>query len=65
MPLAAAVLDKLNYSNYSKKNELKFKKDKEGNMLNLSGSPYTVYSINIIGVYRRNVLAPLQSLFFY
>ncbi|MDF7825267.1 serine/threonine-protein kinase [Pontiellaceae bacterium B12227] len=60
VPLAAAVLDKLNYTNYSKKNGLKFKTDKNGNALNLSGSPYTVFSINIIGVYRRNVLTPLQ-----
>jgi serine/threonine protein kinase len=60
VPLAAAVLDKLNYSNYSRKNGLKVEFSKEGNLLDLSGSPYTVFSINIIGVYRRNVLAPLQ-----
>lgn len=59
-PLAAAVLDKLNYTNYAKKNGLKYTWSKEGNTLDLSNSPYTVFSINIIGVYRRNVLAPLQ-----
>ncbi|MEI6892852.1 MAG: serine/threonine-protein kinase [Pontiella sp.] len=60
VPLAAAVLDKLNYTNHAKKNGLRFAGDKEGNSLNLSNAPYTVFSINIIGVYRRNVLAPLQ-----
>ena len=60
IPLAAAVLDKLNYTNYSKKNGLKFSQSNEGNSLDLSGSPYTVFSINIIGVYRRNVVSPLQ-----
>ncbi|WP_372794219.1 protein kinase [Pontiella sp.] len=58
-PLAAAVLDKLNYSSYAKKNGLKMTYAKDGNTLDLSDSPYTVFSINIIGVYRRNVLAPL------
>lgn len=60
VPLAAAVLDKLNYSNYARKNGLKITLSKEGNALDLSGSPYTVFSMNIIGVYRRNILAPLQ-----
>ncbi|QBG46493.1 serine/threonine protein kinase [Verrucomicrobia bacterium S94] len=59
-PLAAAVLDKLNYTNYAKKNGLKYTWTKEGGILDLKGSPYTVFSINIIGVYRRNVLEPLE-----
>ncbi len=35
-------------------------KTDEGYHLDLSRSNYTVFSINIIGVYRRNVLAPLE-----
>ncbi|MDF7800647.1 serine/threonine-protein kinase [Pontiellaceae bacterium B1224] len=58
--LAGAVLDKLNYSKYAQNTPLRFTASKEGNSLDLSNAPYTVYSINIIGVYRRNILAPLK-----
>lgn len=58
--LAGAVLDKLNYFKYAQKSPLRFTASKEGNSLDLSHAPYTVYSINIIGVYRRNILAPLK-----
>ena len=60
VPLAGAVLDKLNYTKYAQRNPLKFTTSKEGNHLDLSGTPYTAFSINIIGVYRRNVIAPLR-----
>lgn len=60
VPLAGAVLDKLNYSRYSQNTPLRLEKKPGGNYMNLANVPYTVYSINIIGVYRRNVLAPLN-----
>ncbi len=60
VPLAGAVLDKLNYTKHSQKKPLKFIASKDGNHLDLSGAPYTAFSINIIGVYRRNVIAPLK-----
>ena len=61
VPLAGAVLDKLNYTRKSKAQPLEFSMDKEkGNHLDLSRRNYTVFSINIIGVYRRNVLEPLN-----
>lgn len=58
--LAGAVLDKLNYSKYAQSWPLKFEKRSDGYHLNLSGAPYTVYTLNIIGVYRRQVLGPLK-----
>ncbi len=58
--LAGAVLDKLNYTRRSKKNPLKLFKTKNGLLLNLSRTNYSVFSMNIIGVYRRNVLAPFK-----
>ena len=58
--LAGAVLDKLNYTRHSQGNPLRLEITSGGNYMNLSDVPYTVYSINIIGVYRRNVLAPLD-----
>jgi serine/threonine protein kinase len=58
--LAGAVLDKLNYSRYARTQPLKFKQTEHGNELDLSHAPYTVYSINIIGVYRSNVIEPLD-----
>jgi len=60
IPLAGAVLDKLNYSRYARNKSLKFEQRNSGNHLDLSGTPYTVFSINIVGIYRRNVLAPLK-----
>lgn len=61
VPLAGAVLDKLNYTRKSKVRPLAFTADKEkGNHLDLSHRNYTVFNINIIGVYRRNVLEPLE-----
>jgi hypothetical protein len=58
--LAGAVLDKLNYTKYAQNQSLRFKQSEQGNELDLSRAPYTVYSINIIGVYRSNVLEPLD-----
>ncbi|WP_372805834.1 serine/threonine-protein kinase [Pontiella sp.] len=58
--LAGVVLDKLNYVNRSKSKPLVLTKLEEGYHLDLTDSPYTVFNINIIGVYRRNVLAPLK-----
>ena len=60
VPLAGAVLDKLNYVRRSQAHPLRFTGSKEGNSLDLSNSRYTVFNINIIGVYRRNVLGPLK-----
>ncbi len=60
LPLAGAVLDKLNYTDYAQKNGLRFRVEQDQNVLDLSDTPYNVFSINIIGVYRRNVLAPLK-----
>jgi tRNA A-37 threonylcarbamoyl transferase component Bud32 len=58
--LAGAVLDKLNYSRRSQTSPLKLTRLKEGYHLDLSRSGYAVCSLNIIGVYRRNVLQPLN-----
>lgn len=59
--LAGAVLDKLNYSpNRSQKHPLALSKTKRGYHLDLSNTKYLVFSFNIIGVYHRNVLAPLK-----
>ena len=56
VPLAGAVLDKLNYTKRSQKQPLKLTKTNEGYALDLSGTSYSVFSINIIGAYRRNIL---------
>jgi serine/threonine protein kinase len=61
--LAGAVLDKLNYTRHSEGHPLRLEPTEGGYYMNLSGYPYTVYSINIIGVYRRNVLEPLGLAF--
>jgi len=58
--LAGAVLDKLNYTRRSLKNPLKLSKPKSGYKLDLSRTSYSVFSMNIIGVYRRNVLEPFK-----
>jgi serine/threonine protein kinase len=60
VPLAGAVLDKLNYTKRSKKSPLALSKTKAGYHLDLSGTSYSVFSINIIGVYRRNILSPFK-----
>lgn len=60
LPLAGAVLDKLNNNKWSKSHPLELKKLDEGYHLDLSRSGYTTYNVNILGVYKRNVLAPLQ-----
>jgi serine/threonine protein kinase len=59
-PLARAMLDKLNYSKRSKPQPLALTKRETGYHLDLSRSNYSVFSVNIIGVYRRNVLTPLK-----
>ncbi|MDH3981695.1 MAG: hypothetical protein OES84_02205, partial [Kiritimatiellaceae bacterium] len=59
-PLAGAVLDKLNYTKYSGKNPFVLKHTEAGYSLDLSRAPYSVFSLNIIGVYRRQVLSPLK-----
>ncbi|VGO14152.1 Serine/threonine-protein kinase PknD [Pontiella desulfatans] len=58
--LAGAVLDKLNYARRSQNQPLALTKTEEGYHLDLSRSSYTVFKINIIDVYRRNVLAALK-----
>ena len=58
--LAGAVLDRLNYSHYARNNPLKLEEHDGNYSLNLSNAPYTVFSINIIGVYRRNILTPFK-----
>jgi serine/threonine protein kinase len=60
IPLAGAVLDKLNYVRRSQKKPLQLTKKKNGYFLDLSRTSYSVFSMNIIGVYRRNVLAPFK-----
>jgi serine/threonine protein kinase len=60
VPLAGAVLDKLNYTKRSLTRPLALSKTDGGYHLDLSGRNYTVFSMNIIGVYRRNVLEPLK-----
>ena len=60
VPLAKAVLDKLNYSRRSVDNSIKLTHSPEGFHLDLSRTSYTVFSMNIIGVYRRNVLIPFK-----
>ncbi|MCF7847593.1 MAG: serine/threonine protein kinase [Kiritimatiellales bacterium] len=60
LPLAGAILDKLNGINRTKTKPLKLVEKDGGNHLNLSGSQYSVYSLNILGVYRRNVLVQLK-----
>jgi serine/threonine protein kinase len=59
-PLAGAVLDRLNYSKWAKKNPLALSKTEQGYHLDLSESSYLLLSINITGIYRRNVLAPFR-----
>ncbi|VGO20970.1 serine/threonine-protein kinase [Pontiella sulfatireligans] len=59
-PLASAVLDKLNYIPRAKAKPLALSKRDGGFHLNLSGSGYSVFSFNIIGVYRRNIVEPLK-----
>ena len=60
LPLAGAVLDKMNNTRRSIAKPLTLSRKDGGNHLNLSRSNYAVYSLNIIGVYHRNVLDPLQ-----
>jgi serine/threonine protein kinase len=58
--LAIAVLDKLNNTHYPQEKPVLLTKEGEGYHLDFSRSPYAVFSLNIIGVYRRNVLQPLH-----
>jgi serine/threonine protein kinase len=60
LPLAGAVLDKMNNTRRAIAKPLTLSRRDGGNHLNLSRSNYAVYSLNIIGVYHRNILAPLQ-----
>ncbi|MCK4565309.1 MAG: serine/threonine protein kinase [Verrucomicrobia bacterium] len=60
IPLAIAVLDKLNNTRHPQEKPLELTKLKKGYHLDFSRSSYAVYSLNIIGVYRRNVLQPLH-----
>lgn len=60
LPLAGAVLDKLNNVRRPTIRPLKLTKQERGYHLDLSNSNYSVYSLSIIGVYRKNVLAPLD-----
>ncbi len=58
--LAVAVLDKLNNTRRPQEKPLLLSKAGNGYHLDFSRSPYAVYSLSIIGVYRRNVLQPLN-----
>lgn len=58
LPLAAAVLDRLN--NARNNRPLHLEKTAGGYHLDLSRAPYSVYLLNILGVYNRNVLLPLD-----
>jgi tRNA A-37 threonylcarbamoyl transferase component Bud32 len=60
LPLAGAVLDKMNNTRKSVSHPLNLTRQNKGNHLDLSRSNYAVFSLNIIGVYRRNVLNSLQ-----
>jgi len=61
LPLAHAILDRLNGINRRTQNRpLKLRKTNDGYDLDLSGKQYSVFTINILGVYRRNVLTPLK-----
>ncbi len=60
LPLAGAVLDKLNNSRRALSKPLVLTETGEGNHLDLSRTGYRIFSMNIIGIYRRNVLAPLK-----
>ena len=57
--LAVAVLDKLNNTRHPQEKPLLLRKTDNGYHLDFSRSPYAIYSLNILGVYRRNVLQPL------
>lgn len=58
--LVGAVLDSLNQVSLTKNRRLKLKGTDEGYHLDLSGTPYGVYTLNIVGVYHRNVLEALR-----
>jgi serine/threonine protein kinase len=60
IPLAGAVLDKLNSTKWALNHPLKLEEGEMGRHLNLSRAPYSVYAVSILGVYRRNVLQPLN-----
>ncbi|MBT8042939.1 MAG: serine/threonine protein kinase, partial [Pontiella sp.] len=60
LPLAGAVLDKLNSSRRALNKPLELTETEDGNHLDLSRTPYRIFSMNIIGIYRRNVLSPLK-----
>jgi hypothetical protein len=61
VPLAFAMLDKINHTHFfSEKQFERFKKTPSGYSLDLSKTPYSIYSLNIAGVYRRNILSPLN-----
>jgi serine/threonine protein kinase len=60
LPLAGAVLDRLNGVRRTRTKPLEMTQTDRGRHLDLSKTPYVNYSLNILGVYRRNVLAPLE-----
>jgi serine/threonine protein kinase len=60
LPLAGAVLDKMKNIRRTATKPLRLIKLEQGYHLDLSRSSYTVYSLNILGVYRRNVLSSLN-----
>jgi hypothetical protein len=60
VPLAAAVLDKMNGTKPTNITRLKLEQKDGGNHLDLSRSNFTLYSLNILGVYRRNILQSLD-----
>lgn len=58
--LAIAILDQMNDTRSPREKPLLLTKVNNGYHLDFSRSPYTVYSLNILGVYHRNVLQPLR-----
>jgi len=60
-PLALAILDKINKTHFfTEKHLSRLKQSSSGYELDLSKAPYSIYSLNIAGVYRRNILQPLN-----
>lgn len=58
--LAVAILDQMNDTRSPQEKPLLLTKVNNGYHLDFSRSPYAVYSLNILGVYHRNVLQPLR-----
>jgi len=61
LPLSFAILDKMNNKHFFEKKQFnRLKKVNGGYELDLSRTPYSIYSLNIAGLYRKNILQPLH-----